>query len=315
MLYLTTRDSNDAYTVHKTMLSDQAPDGGVYIPFRLPTYSNTELNTLLEKTSGEIIADILNSFFSAKLSGWSVDLAIGRNGIKTVPLSQKVIAVETWKNPGYHYQYIENNLYKLLSDSAEISKTPTNWVRIAIRISMLFASYKSMIADSILCEDEGFDVSVAVNDFADGMAAWYGKNMGLPIETIICSTADHEAVWDLIHRGQINTATVSDNLCYGLDRLIYNLYGQDEANKFVQIAKEKKSYIVNHEAEMHLSDYFFCSVVGKGRADMVMSSLTRTDGYYLSAEAALVYGAIQDYRAKTGENRTTLLFSDQAPNK
>lgn len=315
MLYVTTRDYKDAYTVHKTMLSDLAPDSGAFVPFQIPALNNEEMETLLKKSTGEIIATILNCFFTAKLTGWSVDLAIGRNSLKTVNLSQKVIIAETWRNPGYSYQYVVDNLYKLLSDSSEISKTPTNWVRVAIKISLLFATYASVIANETLRREEVFDVSVGVEDFTDPIAVWYAKQMGMPVEMIICATTDNDAVWDLIHRSQIATSNLSVSLSSGLERLIYNVYGQSEAVRFAETAQARRIYSIDPETDILLSDSYFCSVVGTNRAETVINSLSRTDNYTLVPETAIVYGALQDYRAKTGENRTTLLFSNQCPDQ
>ena len=315
MLYVTTRDSREVYTVHKTMLEDLAPDGGAFIPFRIPVLAEEELSSLLQKTQGEIIAEILNRFFSAKLSGWSVDLAIGRNTFKLANLSQKVIIAEAWRNPGYNYNYIEDNLYKLLSDSNEISKTPTSWVRIVIKIACLFVAYAGMIAGNALNQDEVFDVSVNVDDFAEPTAVWYAKTMGLPVNKIICATTDNDAIWDLIHRGQMNTMTISVDLSSGLERLIYNVYGREEAVRFLQIANEKRTYTIDPETEIFLSDNYFCCVIGKDRATSIINSLSRTDQYALTPATAVVYGSVQDYRAKTGENRTTLLFSGEQPVK
>ena len=146
MLYITTRENKDAYTIHKTMLSDVAPDGGMFIPFRIPAYTCEELQELKQRNSSEIIADVLNRFFCVGTSGRAIDIAMGKNCLKTIPLSQKVIVVEPWHNPLENYAYTQECLYRLLSDSDAVCKYPTNWVKIAIRIAILFAAYSGMLA-------------------------------------------------------------------------------------------------------------------------------------------------------------------------
>lgn len=315
MLYLTTRDNKDAYTIHKTMLSDLAPDGGMFVPFRIPAYTQDEFRKLKQCNAGEIIADVLNRFFCAGISGWAVDIAMGRSCIKTAGLSQKVITIEPWHNPLQSYKYTEESLYRLLSDSDAVSKHPTNWVKIAIRIATLFAAYCGMLADGQIAEEEAFDLAVNVDDFSIPMAGWYAKQMGLPINIIICSCTDNDGVWDLIHRGQISLNTVPEALASGLERLIYSVYGEEETARFVKTTQEKKTYTVDPETEINLNNIFFCAVAGDARAATVVNSVKRTDGYEICSAGALAYGAVQDYRAKTGENKITVLFSDEAPKR
>ena len=43
MLYVTTREKNDAYTANRTILDDFGPDGGAYLPFRMPFFTKEQL--------------------------------------------------------------------------------------------------------------------------------------------------------------------------------------------------------------------------------------------------------------------------------
>ena len=65
MLYITTRDNKDTFTAHRALTEAYAPDGGGFVPFRLPTYAPDEIATLKEKNFGTIVAEILNSIFSS----------------------------------------------------------------------------------------------------------------------------------------------------------------------------------------------------------------------------------------------------------
>ena len=62
MLYLTTRDKFDTYTVYRTLNDDTAPNGGLYFPFRLP---NVTMESLKGNSFCECVASVLNLFFSA----------------------------------------------------------------------------------------------------------------------------------------------------------------------------------------------------------------------------------------------------------
>ena len=68
MLYLTTRSNRDAFTAHRAIMEEHGPDGGLYIPFSLPEYTPEEIAALKEKSFSQTVADVLNMFFSSRLS-------------------------------------------------------------------------------------------------------------------------------------------------------------------------------------------------------------------------------------------------------
>ena len=76
MLYTTTRSNRDAYTVHRVLCEDVAPDGGGYLPLRFPKYGEDALSAMCQRTLNENIAEILNAFFSVQLTGWDIDFCI-----------------------------------------------------------------------------------------------------------------------------------------------------------------------------------------------------------------------------------------------
>ena len=53
MLYLTTRDKFDTHTAYRALREDRAPNGGFYLPFRMPVFSAEELAQLKNKSFGQ----------------------------------------------------------------------------------------------------------------------------------------------------------------------------------------------------------------------------------------------------------------------
>ena len=229
MLYVTTRDNKDAHTAHKTLVSSYADDGGLYMPFHLPGFSSTEIASMKDKSFGEAVAQIINCFYPAQLTGWDVDFFIGRTPIKIAAVNRKMIIAQAWHNPQSKYQYIERNLFDRIAQEGGVAPQPTDWVKIAIRIALLFGVYGEMLRSGALNENMQFDVAVATGDFSDPIAAWYASQMGLPIQKIICSCDKTPAVWDLIHRKVIATTSLSDGLRLGIERLICAAVSREEA--------------------------------------------------------------------------------------
>ena len=144
------------------------------------------------------------------------------------------------------------------------------------------------------------------------MAAWYAKENGLPIRMILCGTDKENGIWDLIQRSEVNTSALSKTVYQGAERLVYGKWGAEACRNFVTARADAKTYAITEEMPK-LSESCFCTVVGESRLLSVINSVYRTDTYLIDQKTALAYAAMQDYRAKAGEGRITLIFADKDP--
>lgn len=310
MLYVTTRNTDDAFTSYRTLKNNLGPDGGSFVPFHMPTFTNSQFSKMKEKTFNENVADVLNIFFSTRLNGWDLDFEIGRNLLRVTRMNHRIAVAELWHNLDGEYSYIENILFQKISpENAAI----TNWPRIAIRIAVIFGVYGQLLHENILNPGEKFDFSVCNDDFISPIAALYCQDMGIPINTIICACESEGNLWDFIQRGFINTAGVKAETLIGIERLLHLKLGNFAVAEFMSACDKKRQFAVLEKELPQINSSLFCSVSGKDRARTIISSLYRTNAYSIDSNAALCYGGLQDYRAKIGNSQLTIIFSEKAP--
>ncbi len=309
MLYLTTRNKNEACTAHWTLHQDMASDGGAYIPMKLPCFSQQELLSLRENTFGQNVANILNAFFPAKLTGWEVEVLIGRTPVRLEQMNHRLLVAEVWHNLEKCFSYQISSLYARLAGTPE--GAPTDWVKIAVRIAVLFGIYGLHLQAEAENSLSPLDIAVAAADFSAPMAAWYAREMGLPIGMIICGCEDNSAAWELLHNGTVTG--VDSRLTAGTERLIQGALGFDEATRFADCCKKRSTYTLAEGAADILGGGMFAAVIGPKRIPSVMNSVYRTSRYILDPEAAAALGGLHDYRASRGESRLTLLLSEDSP--
>lgn len=302
MLYVSTRNRIDSFTSYRAVHEERAPDGGLFVPHRLPVFTKDEILVMREDSFGENVARLLNLFFSAGLSGWDVDFLIGRKPYGFTDKNHRLVIAELWRNHKSDYSYLEQALYQKLSGS--VSGKPTDWAKIAIRVAILFGLVSKLSHTQTV-----MDIAVPAEDFSLAMAAWYARFMGLPIGTIVCGCSENSGVWDLIHRGEMNTGSQVVNL----ERLIYSTLGLDETLRYLKICQSRGTYLLSEENLTILGDRLAAAVVSRRRTDAVITSIYRTNRYILDASTAIAYGGLQDYRARTGESRPTLLVADHSP--
>ena len=317
MLYITTRSKHDTYTSNRALREDRAPDGGLFVPFKLPCYDNEQMNTMAQSGFCETVATVLNAFFSTGLTAWDVECCIGKNAARFHSAGHRVMLCDFWHNPKGSYAYIESMLYKKLCGIDKVDN-PTEWAKIAIRIGLLFGIYAMMYNDKVRV----FDVAVNAGDFSAPMAILYAKKMGLPVGKLICACNENSAPWDLIQRGSLSTAlntvqTLTPRLDialpYGLERLIFDAFGYGEVRAYLQAVQDKNTYRIPEDTLSDWNQDIFVYVVGKDRVEPLLSSVYRSNEIILDPYTAVSFGCLRDHRAKFGEGAYTMVLWEFSP--
>lgn len=305
MLYLTTREKYDAFTSARTLASDRGPEGGLYVPYRMPVFTAEELAALKDRSFGQNVADVLNRFFGSRLTGWDVEFCIGRYPVKIANMSQKILTAECWRNLDGSYEMMERHLAGRICDSSARDVVVTSWLRIAIRIAVLTGIFAELQRQEI---NEAVDVSVSCGDFTLAMALWYARAMGLPIVNIVCGCGDGSECWNLLHNGQLRSGDLPE-----LERLVFGTLGIEENLKCQFCLDDGSLYALNPAALEAVRKGLYAAVVSPERKNAAIPNVYSTNSYILEPEAAVAYSALMDYRARTGERRRALLLADRNP--
>ena len=154
------------------------------------------------------------------------------------------------------------------------------------------------------------------------LAAEYLKIMGFPVGTVVCCCNENNSVWELIHLGTLRT----DGVCIptrtkladtvlpeGLEHFLWLLGGDRSAVDFAKAAYMGLSYTPSEEVLKALQRQIYVSVVSDNRMAFAAAGLLQTTRCLVSPYDALCYAGVQDYRAKSGQNRLCLVLSQRAP--
>lgn len=292
------------------------------MPMKLPEYDWRQIKELGQKSFSQNVAEILNLFFGTKLDSWAVEFAIGRYPVKTVSIGSRETVAETWHNPVWKFERLAKGVEKSIRQSDHVSDTPTDWLMTASRISVLFGIFGDLIRQGSVKADEPIDVAVPSGDFSAAMAAWYAKQMGLPISTVICCCNENDGLWKLLHKGEIRTdaqpvRTETPDCDHvapaALERLIFANLGRKAVGDFVRVSSARGTYYLEPEQQKKLRDCIYVPVTAKRRLESAVKSLYQSIGYPADAYTALCYSGILDYRSVTGEGRQVLIISEESP--
>lgn len=319
MLYVTTRSENDTYTSARALAEDRSPDGGFFVPMRLPKLEPEQIRQLGNRSFSQNVADIINSFFGSALDSWSVDFAIGRYPVKLVPITNRELVAETWHNPSWRFERLARGIEKAILQSDKISAMPSDWLMTASRIAVLFGIFGELIRQGV---EMPMDVAVPAGDFSGPMAAWYAQKMGLPIHHILCCCNDNNGAWRLLHKGELRTDAAAiptstphcDHPVPGdLERLIFGALGTKAACTFAQCVAAGSTFYLEPPQQNVLRDGLFAPVTGTRRLESAICNLYQNWRYLPDPYTALCFSGIQDYRSVTGESRKVLILSEESP--
>ena len=305
MLYVSTRNQTDTFTAYRALNEKTAPDGGMYIPFHLPVFTQEELATMKAQPCCDVIAQMLNLFFGVHLTGLDVEFAISKTPFKLETMQHKFVVAECWRNPGYSYDYILRSLYALMAENKSSAGIPAGWACVGIKIALLFGLYSAMGSAM-----QGADVAITAGDYSDLSAIAYAKAMGLPVETTVCACDDDSGLWDLLNRGEYAATPAQPDY---MESYLCALLGKDAVMSSNNAEQKRCVYRIDEDQQSILAENVFAAVVSSKRVDSVISNMHRTNGYTFDTEAALAYGGLQDYRSSTGISKDTLLFSKNRP--
>jgi len=315
LLYATTRNDQETFTTSHVLMENRGADGGLYVPLRLPKLTAQEINRFSDIPFGQCVAELLNQFFSTKLTGWDVDFAIGRYPVRLKQLPHKIFMAENWHNPDWQYSRLEKNIEELLQSKTDL---PGNWVSIAVRMAVL----AGILGNREILGSGAADIVVVSGEFTVPISAWYLKKMGFPVGNIICCCNENNQLWDLICNGQMCTDGISLStnvpeaditLPVNLERLIFDCGGTSENERYLDCCRTGSLYTVSDSFLQQLRQGLYASVVSSVRVETTIPNVYKTHNYVMSTASALAYSGLLDYRAKTGIARTAIVLCDQSP--
>lgn len=321
MLYLSTKSNQDTYTAYTAIHHNSAADGGLFLPFRLPTFDKDVITSLGSHSYCANMAMILNSFFGTGLTEVDLEYALGRTCTRYSTINPRVVIGELWHNAQWNFDHTVQAVSSVLRREGK-DETASQWVAVAVRIASVFSIYGLLMTEEIISDGENVDIAMPVGDFSAPMAVWYARKMGLPVGMIVIGCNENSALWDLFNLGDMATGeTVLETLTplcdfnapAGLSRLIYSALGADEAARYDQIRELGRHFVPQEEQFEQLREGIFTAVSSISRIDSVIRNVNSTAQYILSPYDALAYGALLDYRSKSGQGSTCLLLSERCP--
>lgn len=292
---------------------------------------------ILTATSGDTGKAALAGF--AGVEGTKIIVFYPKNGVS--PIQEKQMVTQKGDNTfvvgiNGNFDQAQTGVKKMFNDSAlaaELdaagfqfsSANSINIGRLIPQVAYYVYAYAKLYKKGVVAKDEKINVVVPTGNFGNILAAFYAKNMGLPIAKLICASNENKVLVDFFHTGAydknrdfILTSSPSMDILISsnLERLIYRIAGNDaEKNKkLMEALANEGRYEITEEMRAQLSG-FYGNYASEEETAAAIKKIYEDCGYIIDTHTAVASAVFHKYQADTKDQTKTVIASTASPFK
>ena len=289
---------------------------------------------ILTATSGDTGKAALAGF--ADVEGTKIIVFYPKNGVS--PIQEKQMLTQKGANThvvgihgnfdqaqsGVKVMFSDENLKQELAEAGYqfSSANSINIGRLVPQIVYYVYSYAKLYANGVIGKDEPINVVVPTGNFGNILAAFYAKNMGLPIAKLICASNENKVLYDFFATGEYdknrefvltNSPSMDILISSNLERLIYRIAGED-ADKNADLMHALSTtgkYTISDDMKEKLVD-FYGNYANEQETGKYIRQLYQDTGYVIDTHTAVAACVYEKYKQDTGDTKTKAVIASTA---
>ena len=294
-------------------------------------------SVILVATSGDTGKAALEGF--ADVPNTEIIVFYPSQGVS--PMQKKQMTTQTGAN--VHVFGIEGNfddaqtaVKKMFNDkelAAELSQAgfqfssanSINIGRLVPQIVYYVYAYAALVRQNKIEAGQEINIVVPTGNFGNILAAFYAKQMGLPVNKLICASNENKVLFDFFSTGTYNrkrdfilTSSPSMDILISsnLERLIYRITGgnPEECAKLMENLSKGGEYTITPEMKAQLKDFYgnYCS---EEETKEAIREVYKTSDYVIDTHTAVAAGVYKKYVKDTGDKIPAVIASTASPYK
>lgn len=205
------------------------------------------------------------------------------------------------------------------------SANSINIGRLIPQVAYYVYAYAKLFAEGKVTDSQKINVVVPTGNFGNILAAYYAKNMGLPIDKLICASNENKVLFDFFKTGEYdknrdfiltNSPSMDILISSNLERLIYKIAGEnaDKNNQLMRDLATKGKYEITDDMKAQLTD-FYGNYASEEETAAVIKKLYDETGYVMDTHTAVARSVYEKYEKETGDKNVTVIASTASPFK
>lgn len=293
---------------------------------------------ILVATSGDTGKAALEGF--CNVDGTKIMVFYPENGVS--PIQKLQMQTQIGENIGVcavegNFDDTQTGVKKIFSDSelntiandngyVFSSANSINWGRLAPQIVYYFSAYAQLLKSNEIALGDEINFCVPTGNFGNILAAYYAKEMGLPIGKLICASNENNVLTDFINTGTYDrnrefhmTSSPSMDILISsnLERLIFHIANGDDnfvKNCFSKLS-ETGRYSVTNDIHHKIKDVFYADWCNQTQTAQTIKDTFEKNGYLIDTHTAVAFHVSKKYASDSGDIRPVVVVSTASPYK
>lgn len=205
------------------------------------------------------------------------------------------------------------------------SANSINIGRLVPQVVYYVYAYSRLLSQGILKNGEPMNVVVPTGNFGNILAAFYAKNMGVPIGKLLCASNENKVLFDFFATGSYDrnrpfvlTSSPSMDILISsnLERLIYRIAGNqpDVCAALMASLKQEGKYTIAPAMYSQLGD-FYGNYASEEETAQRIAEVYKEQGYVMDTHTAVASAVLKKYEEQTGDKAVTVVASTASPYK
>lgn len=206
------------------------------------------------------------------------------------------------------------------------SANSINIGRLVPQIVYYVYAYATLVRDGKIKDGQEINVVVPTGNFGNILAAYYAKQMGLPIHKLICASNENRVLYDFFRTGTydrkrdfiLTTSPSMDILISSnLERLLYAFSGEDDklVSDYMTQLNASGRYEVNDAIKAQIHDQFAAGFTSEEETEETIGKMWKEKNYLIDTHSAVAFHVLEQYRKETGDNTVAVVASTASPFK
>lgn len=205
------------------------------------------------------------------------------------------------------------------------SANSINIGRLVPQVVYYVYAYAKLFQEERIAEGEKINVVVPTGNFGNILAAFYARQMGVPIGKLICASNENKVLYDFFATGTydrnrefvLTTSPSMDILISSnLERLIYRIAGEDAQKNAALMESLARTgvYEITEQMREQLAD-FYGNYADEAETAGRIRQMYENTGYVLDTHTAVASAVYQKYREASKDDTVTVIASTASPFK
>ena len=204
------------------------------------------------------------------------------------------------------------------------SANSINWGRLVPQVVYYVSAYCDLINMGKIKMGDKINFCVPTGNFGNIFAAYIAREMGLPINRLICASNKNNVLTDFLETGTYDRnrkfhLTMSPSMdiliSSNLERLLFFAAGAEKNIEYMNALAKDGKYTIDADTKAKIDSVFSGYYTDEEKTAETIKTVFEKYGYLCDTHTAVAVNAAEEYSAQTNDGLITVVDSTASPYK